>query len=327
MQTIVVAYGVEFRDLNHLTDLEAHLDEIGVKTEPGVYEYKKSKREYCVRIVFTKEEFLKALDIPDAIVIYDGHARWGQGPVLSKDKEVGHCPSSAGFRENPWEDYVRIGWDVVNVPCLEEIMNHCTNPVEYRENKAPEFCPDVVKRLYKFAAKSKPNCKKEYGRRELIMCEPEVARRENERGVQSLINRLYWRSYINDDDKENKYKDFMTLVKVGDKDLKNSELNCKVLFLNSCSSKPRFHMALQRRKHETKSKCAFYLTKRTAYPALAKTTNIFVDLVLKGIDPTSRNGSLVFMGMMNKVNAPIYKKYHKPYASGIVKFYDGIYRR
>ena len=74
--------------------------------------------------------FAAALDKKDAVVIYDGHSRLGQGPVFGPEN-VPACPDKTKFPTNPWSDHFRMGWEFASVECLMDILYHGTNPKEY----------------------------------------------------------------------------------------------------------------------------------------------------------------------------------------------------
>jgi len=315
---VFVAFGIEFRDYGHRKDLETYLAKVAKKGADGAFHYKQGSREFSIRVVFTKKEFLQALDTPDAIVIYDGHSRFGQGPAFVDRSGVGQCPSRQDLPQNPWEDHVRMGWDVINVVVEGEIMHHCTNPKEYAGKGIPKFAPAPVRYLARKGNENKPNCKsRKISKRKLLDCFPDVARKKNGRGDQTLIDRHYWFSTPKD-------TDFFTLVEGGSGDLRKSGLRCKVLYMNSCSSVDHYFCSLSTRKRETKSKCVFYLTRRTAFMGYARTTNIFIDLLLqKGLDPTNARGAKQLVRALNAVNPGIYKEHKIPDASGLVNFYTG----
>lgn len=319
---LIIAFGIDFRDKAHRKALEEYLDKETTKKKTGVYEFTRGKIQYDIRMVFSKKEFLNALETPRAIVIYDGHSRFGQGPAFVEDSGVGHCPDVTKYPDNPWEDHVRMGWDAVKIPCVHEILEHCTNPKEYNKKKAPGFAPGNVRRMMRKAAGKSTKCKqKGYAKRKLLKCFPSVANKENGRGVKSLHDRHYWYT-------DKAETDFFTIVQVGAADLRKSKLKCSVLFLNSCSSLDHYYCPLRQRKKETKSKCVFYLTRRTAYMSLSRATNIFVDLVLKeGVDPTRRRGRKRLVKEMNKVNPGILKKHKIKNASGLIDFFTTSERR
>jgi len=241
---IIVAFGIEFRDYPHRKALETYLGKVAKKGADGVFHYKQGKREFSIQIVFSKKAFLQALDTPDAIVIYDGHSRFGQGPAFVEKSGVGQCPTKQDFPNNPWEDHVRMGWDVIAVTVEAEIMHHCTNPKEYAGKAVPTFAPQNVRYFVYKANKNKPNCKSgEISKRKLLDCFPDKAREKNGRGDQTLIDRHYWLATA-------KPVDSFTLVEAGAADLRKSKLSCQVLFMNSCSSREHYFCSLAARKRE-----------------------------------------------------------------------------
>lgn len=314
---IIVAYGVEFRDLSHRTALENELKALTGSPGPDHWVYRRGGKEYDIRIVFTKAAFAAALDTPGAIVIYDGHARFGQGPAFS-DRAAPKCPADlTAFPDNPWENHFRMGYDIVSVPCVEDILTHGTHPAEHGALKAPGFISGSVAAIFKKAtAKGTCAAKPFYDRRRLMKCAPAVAGLANCRGVKSLEKRYYWYRTIDPDTDD---PDYHTLVKVGAADLAKVRLRCKVLVLNSCSSKPRFYAPLLRHKKKVKSDCVFYLTRRTAYLALTEQTNIFVRMVLAGAEPTQKKDAARLVKAVNAVNPGIFRSSGIKHATGILE--------
>jgi hypothetical protein len=311
---VIIVYGVEFRDQRHRSDLETFLDGTGQKLGPSKWVCRHGTIDFQIEISFTKADFAKALDRRGAIVIYDGHARFGQGPAFS-DQPAPLCPSdTSAFPVNPWEDHFRMGFDVLVVPAIHDILEHATNPKEFAGTKAPPFAPSSVRRVLELAEGRPDNCRASgYAKRALAKCFFTVADQANCRGVRSLRNRHYWRA-------TNADTEFETLVEVGSADLAVSKLACAVLFLNSCSSLGRFGAPLQRHRRKVKSKCVFYLTRRTSYNTLSLATNIFIELLLKGVDPTTASGSRKLVRKMNSVNPGIQKSHGIKHASGIIQF-------
>ena len=290
--SVIIAIGVEVRDWPYTIDLIEYLNNNATpdssKANHWSFDLTKKKIKYNLRIVFTKSDFQKALDEKDAFVVYDGHSRYGQGPAFGPSN-LDHCPSKTTYPTNPWEDNYRMGWDTIKVPCEDEILNHCTNPTEFPHKKAPKklFARRSIKTMLEKSSKRSDKCKQSNpAKRKLLKCYPTIARKRNGRGEQTLLRRHYW---------EKTSSDFSTLIQVGNEDLKKVSLRCKVLFMNSCSSKWHFYYALKRQKKTKRSKCAFYMTRRVCS---ASTTEIFIKSLFAGHNPTSKKGSKKFLKAM-----------------------------
>ena len=293
---VIVAFGCEFRDLPHRTDLESWLTKLaGAPKTPNRWTYKKGSKVFDIQVVFTRAEFIAALNTKGAIVIYDGHARRGQGPVFTATAGMGDCPPVASFPTNPWEEHVRIGYDAVKLPCIEDIVAHCINPTEYPHASPPkgDFVAPAVEKMLDKARKAGSACNTVAAKRSLAACHPTVANQKNGRGAQTLLKRHYWRA-------EPGLKEFQTIVSAGSADLAATKLPCSVLFLNSCSSAVHYLTSLQRRKKATGSDCVLYLTWRTAYMSSSRATNIFMEeLLVKGTNPRKRAGRKRLLKLMN----------------------------
>ncbi|MBN1885293.1 MAG: hypothetical protein JW876_07220 [Candidatus Krumholzibacteriota bacterium] len=285
VEKVIIAFGCQVRDWNDCSDvttlLDGHASVTKVSASPLRYRYKKGKRKIDIDLVFEKAAFRKALDAGGAVVVYDGHSRYGQGPAFcgSGFKICKDPPNSAS---NPMGDHFRMGWDAVNVPCIEEILHHCVAPSEYPETPPKTFFARAwVRNVFKLAAR--PIAKKtaatcgtiRFARRSLASCKPAIARLTNGLGERTLATRHYWYTI-------KRGADFETMVKVGSGDLDATGLACGALFVNSCSSKRHFYAALRRKRIAVKGKTRFLLTTR---PASASTTHVFLQLVLRGLDP------------------------------------------
>jgi hypothetical protein len=290
---LVIAFGCEIRDALPHKGVVDFLNANATLKSTDVWEFKdtKKKLEFEIRVVYTKAEFQTAMDTKDAIVVYDGHSRFGQGPAFGP-AGLPRCPDATTYPMNPWENHFRMGYDVQITPCIEDIFEHCTNPTEFSKTIVSEdlFATHNVKKILRVAKERLEKCKqKGFARRELLKCFPSVANQTNGRGVQSLKSRHYWHTNRTE-------TDFMTIVEVGSADLSTVGLKCSVLFMNSCSSKPHFYKALRQRKKETKSKCVFYMTNAACSAA---TTVIFIKQILKGRNPTSRRAAKKILKEMN----------------------------
>ncbi|MCU1230971.1 MAG: hypothetical protein JWO97_3855 [Acidobacteria bacterium] len=302
---IIIAFGVEFRDRSHVTGVRDWLNTNATVAGADRWRYARGRRSFEIRITFAKADFIAALNVRDAFVIYDGHARYGQGPAFTTTANVRPCSPPAAMPVNPFGDHVRMGFDAVSVPCGEEIFGHCTNPAEYPEvPPRGAFLERSVRRMIARAAAARPGCAVSHARRSLNSCVPAVAATRNERGEQSLLTRHYYsqHAYVRPPAPvgwPTPQFDFDTLVTVGAADLDASTLACSVLFLNSCSSAPHFLEPLRRKKRAVRSGCVFYLTWREAYPAASRATLTFLQNALLRLDPTSRRGAASLNRRMN----------------------------
>jgi len=279
--TVLVAFGCQVRDWSTHEDFLTFLNGKARPSGPAAWSFEGSRGEQRleVQLLYTKDEFTAALDTPNAVVIYDGHSRYGRGPVFA-DAKVRESPDPATYPINPWDDHFRMGYDVVAIPCAEDILQHSTNPDEYLggiDLKKLFASPDSKDKLAKSGGKH--DCRDRYGYRRLADCDPVLADALNGRGQHSLMGRHFWYTIWSGDLERT---DYMTFVNTGHRELDRVALNCDVLFMNSCYSKQHFYEALVKRKKATGSNCVFYLTNATCS---APTTRVFVDLLFRGYDP------------------------------------------
>ena len=285
MTDIVIAYGVHVRDWPKHKEVLDYLNAKARKTGPSHWMYPKNVDLHRVEIIYTKAEFALALDKKDAVVIYDGHSRIGQGPVFGPEN-VPACPDKTKFPTNPWGDHFRMGWDFASVECLMDIIYHGTNPKEYTLPKGdpkavsgPFASGGLIKVLSDTIKAGNANCRDRIGWRELSTCWDKASARKDCNGATPLSKRHYWRHFWNS---YLKAFDFETFVEVGTADLDATKLACSVLYMNSCSSLKYYYWPLLRHKNNVKSSCVFYLT-RTAFSG--QTTLPFLKLLLGGADP------------------------------------------
>ena len=285
MTDIVIAYGVQIRDWPKHKQVVDYLNANAKSTGSSTWTYPKNYNIHSVAIVYTKAEFAAALDKKDAVVIYDGHSRIGQGPAFGP-ANVPPCPDKTNFPTNPWGDHFRMGWDFANIECLLEIIHHGVDPKEYTPPKGdpkavsgPFASGGLIEILSDMNKAGNANCRDRIGWRELSTCWDKASARKDCNGQTPLSKRHYWRHYWSSYLKE---FDFDTLVEVGSADLDKTKLACSVLYMNSCSSLKHYYWALKRHKNKVNSSCVFYLT-RTAYGG--QTTLPFLKLVLGGGDP------------------------------------------
>ncbi len=285
MAVIIIAFGCEIRDGSNHTSVVAWLNANADPAGTDKWTYPKKKAAHEISIIYSKADFAAALDKEDAIVVYDGHSRIGQGPAFGAAK-VPTCPDAAAFPVNPWGDSFRMGYDLADIKCLDDILKHGTNPAEFTlpANTRSLFASGGLIEIVDKAIKAgKGKCLTAGAWRSLAACHAKVAAQVNCRGVATLSSRHYWRAHKGD-------TDFDTLVAVGDADLKKTKLACGVLFMNSCSSKKHFHPALKRHKKSVKSKCMFFVT---AEVCSANTTAPFLRAVLAGKDPVKNAKSIL----------------------------------
>lgn len=285
MTDIIIAYGCEIRDGGNEKSVVGYLNGNADSAGPGKWSYPKGAKTHSIAVVYTKTEFAAAIDQADAVVIYDGHSRIGQGPVFGP-AGTPTCPDKAGYPTNPWEDNFRMGYDLADIECIDDIIHHGTNPAEFglpassKAVFASAGQKDILDNAIK-AASSKCGTKGAW--RRLSACHAKAAVTMNCRGDTPLASRHYWRARASG-------ADFDTLVAVGDADLKKTKLACAVLFMNSCSSKRHYLAALQRQKAAVKSNCVFYLTGDSCS---ANTTLPFLKAVLGGTDVSKRAGAIL----------------------------------
>jgi len=348
VQNLRIAFGIQARETLSKEELIKYLENLPDVVDNGnhCYEYKKNDKIYDIRVIFTKKEFLEALELPGAIVIYEGHSRYGQGPAFVKEEKVGVCADISEFPHyNPWEDHVRMGWDVVETPCVQDILRHGTNPIEYTKTENPKFSSARVKKILRKASKNekrKVKCSfhKIFKKRRINDprartndCYPSIAKITGCREI-SLIGRSYWRSRPRTKKEKEKFREdieieFFTLVEAGPSDLKKSKLQCSVLFVKSCSSIKHFFCALRLRRKELQKErrdrekpCVFYLTKIRSWSA-SFSPLLFVKMVLAGKNPTRKKDAKLICKKLNSVNSRIYRDTKIRHASGIVRFSTG----
>jgi hypothetical protein len=311
-QAIVLAWGCEIRDSSKHQAVRDDLAELATPSGPDTYRYETTEVLYEVRFVYTKAEFQAALDEEGAIVIYDGHSRWGQGPAFA-DPGLTTVPDPS--KGNPWQDHFRMGFDALPLPCVADIWEHAVSPVEYASESAPKgkFARKFVLDMLAGAKGKGHGCSVKGAKRELLNCNPKLTAQLKtasvapEQRLRALEHRHYWRAgkeLLDPDDPEDfaflgdgtRYPEFWTIVECGSAHLAGVSLRCRVLFMNSCSSNLHFKFPLLRRKNEVRSGCVFYLTHATAWAA---TTKLFVRFVLLGGDPTSSTDGAMIVSEMN----------------------------
>lgn len=292
-QKIIVAEGIEIRDFQG-TNLIAYLN-ANADRNNFVWTYPKgagTKTKYEVEVVFTMAEFAKALDTPNAYVIYEGHSRYGQGPAFGPAKAP-YVPDKTAFPINPWGIHFRMGYDATPTHCIADLLAHSVAPAEYDLIRTPTraFLPKALQRAsneVKLAEKKirarriggNRRCPIGWAWREIDVCLPVLAAFKTAREEQPLKGRHYYGHPWNE------VGEYLTAVEVGSADLNKSKLRCKVLFMASCSSKVHFYKSLSRQRKVTKSNCIFYLTHYTSEASHAR--NFIRTIFEQGVNPTNK---------------------------------------
>lgn len=298
-QLIIVAFGIQFRDVDWPRTeklLKANCDE--KKGALNTFTFPKgagSKATYEVQVIFDLADFVAALSTPDAVVVYDGHSRYGQGPAFGPAK-IAEMPDAKAFPTNPWGVHYRMGFDATDAECMGDLMHHSIMPTEFDLLGASStaFLGSVLvaaaanakasaKAIQTKKIKQSAICSTAGAWREFDSCWKKLAGTATARGDTPLKGRHY---YIRIPGKPT--DEFLTAVTVGSEDLDKSNLPGKLLVMGSCSSHVHFFKALDKRRKAAKSSCKFILTGDVCSVDLA---TVFLELVLiKKIDPTTNRG-------------------------------------
>jgi len=311
-QKIIVAAGLEIRDYQGqemLRFLNANAD----AGPNSTWTYPKgagAKAKYVVEVVYTMAEFAKALDTPDAYVIYEGHSRLGQGPAFGP-ANTPHVPDQKAFPVNPWGVHFRMGYDATNTEALCDLVEHSVTPAEYDLTTAPAgaFLPEALTKAADKAKRIEAKIKRGRMRRSHLCpvlgawrtfkaCEPALDATTTARGDAPLKDRHFYGQQRKLCLPKSRPDDMLTAVQVGSADLDAVALKCKVLFMASCSSRVHYLGPLKRRRKAAKSTCKFYLT--SAVPQAYHARN-FIEQVFKGVDPASRQGAKAMEKALNGV--------------------------
>jgi hypothetical protein len=303
-QKIIVAAGVEIRDFQGKT-LLAYLNTDADAGKGSTWTFPKGaaagKATYVVEVVYTMPEFAKALDTDDAIVIYEGHSRYGQGPAFG-DMGVPHVPDKKTYPVNPWGVHYRMGYDATDTECIDDLVAHSVTPAEYDLTTPPKmaFLPKALVTAAANAktaeaalkkAKGKRRCTTKGAWREFDVCQKKLAATKTARGDEPLKGRHFYAHLV-----KKPADEFMTSVTVGSADLDKASLKCKVLFMASCSSHEHYFEPLDKRRTAVKSKCKFYMT---AYVCSAYHGRNFIRELFGGTDPLSKKGSKAMLKALN----------------------------
>jgi hypothetical protein len=309
-QLIIVAFGIQFRDIDWPqteTLLKANCDAKAGAT--NTFTFPKgagAKATHEIQVVFDMADFVKAVDTPDAVVVYDGHSRYGQGPAFGPAK-IDETPDAKAFPTNPWGVHYRMGFDATDTDCLADLVHHSIVPAEFDLPTASSTA-FLGKELVTAAAKAQANAKAMKGKkltvaavcstagawREFDSCYKKLAETATSRGDKPLKGRHYYKEV------RGKPHEFKAAVTVGSVDLDKSKLPGKLLVMGSCSSHVHFFKALDRRRTAVKSGCKFILTADVCFADLA---TAFLKLVLvKKIDPTTSKGMATLASKLNGVD-------------------------
>lgn len=305
VQVIVIAQGIEIRSVGQGVILQAFLaancDPKGPKPAAGAnntWTFPKgagAKATHEIRVVYAMSDLAAALAIPQALVIYEGHSRYGQGPAFGPDGTP-HVPDIKAFPVNPWGVHFRMGYDATDTECIGDIFDHSVSPAEYDlpAAGAKSFLPDLLvsaaataqdkqKAIKAKKLSGKKTCSISGAWRSMDICQPSVAANKTARGETPNKGRHYFRHQSS-----KKPEEFLTAVKVGHADLDKASLACSLFFMASCSSKVHFHKPLVNRRKSAKSSCVFLLTALVC--ATSHATTFLKSVLLKGNDPTTKGG-------------------------------------
>jgi hypothetical protein len=302
-QKIIVAAGIEIRDFQGAT-LLSFLNAQATAGKDSTWTFPKgapAKATHLVQVVYTMSEFAGALDTEDAIVIYEGHSRYGQGPAFG-DAGISHVPDKKTHPVNPWGVYYRMGYDATDTECIDDLVAHSVTPGEYDLTTAPKaaFLPKALDSAAANAkaaeaaikkAKGKGRCSTKGAWRTFDACQKKLAATATARGDEPLKGRHFYAHLV-----KKPVDEFMTAVTVGSADLNKVSLKCKVLFMASCSSHEHYFEPLNKRRSDAKSKCKFYMT---ALVCSAFHGRNFIREVFNGVDPLSKKGVKAMIKALN----------------------------
>jgi hypothetical protein len=311
-QTIIVAQGIEIRDKGQGLNLQAFLKN---KCDPkkgavSVWTFPRGaggKATYEVQVVYDQADFANALDTADAFVVYEGHSRFGQGPAFGP-AGTPKVPDKKKFPTNPWGIHYRMGYDATDTECIDDLVEHSVTPAEYdlTTSGTKAFLPLALVAVARNAQarqkaikakkiKAKAVCGTAGVWRLFDSCDPALAATTTARGDIPLKGRHYYARLPRKPADE-----FETAVKVGSADLDNSSLQCKLLFMASCSSHVHFYKPLDKRRKAVKSACKFLMTGLLC--ATSHATTFLEQVMVKGHDPMTRKGIKALLKALNGVS-------------------------
>jgi hypothetical protein len=300
-QQIIVLYGIDIRD--HLSKgtedlLAANCDVTTGAT--NTYTFPKgagAKALYEVQVKFELADFANAVNTPDAVVLYTGHSRYGQGPAFGP-AGIGLMPDAKKFPINPWGVHYRMGYDATDTKCIADLMLHSITPTEFDLPAATSstFLSGGLSAAAANARNVPPGagCLTPGAWREFNSCQPGRSATPTARGDTPLKDRHFYAQIP-----EATQYEFMTAVAVGSADLDKSNLPGKLLVMGSCSSHVHYFGPLDRRRQAVKSTCKFILTSELCYVDLAK--DALKQVLVNGIDPTTPDGMKKLAKALNGV--------------------------
>jgi len=154
-QTIIIAQGIEIRDVGQGMILQAFLKKecdlkAGSVASGGATTWTfprgaGTKATHEVQVVYDQSAFAKALDTVDAFVVYEGHSRYGQGPAFGP-AGTPKVPDKKTFPVNPWSIHFRMGYDATDTECIDDLVHHSVSPTEYdlTTSGAKAFLPSAL---------------------------------------------------------------------------------------------------------------------------------------------------------------------------------------
>jgi hypothetical protein len=313
-QVVVIAHGIEIRDVGQGVILQAFLaancDRMGPAPAAGAnntWVYPKgsgAKATHEIRVVYAMTDLAAPLDLADAFVVYEGHSRYGQGPAFGPTGTP-KLPDKKAFPVNPWGLHFRMGYDATDTECVGDLFDHSVAPVELDLTTADPkaFLPAALvtattnaqaqqTAIKRKKVKDKDTCALGGAWRAMDVCQPALAAKSTGRGDTPLKGRHYYAHLT-----RSKPEEFLTAVKVGSTDLDKATLACRVFFMASCSSKVHFHAALVRRRKAAKSRCQFLLTGQVC--ATSHATTFLKQILVKGRDPTTKQGMKKIVTALN----------------------------
>ena len=304
-QSIVIASGVEIRDVGQGISVRNFLNKEATSKGSSKWEYPKGskKPKFVISVIYTMAEFKAALDEPGAWVVYEGHSRWGQGPAFGPSGTP-HCPPLPANPVNPWGVHFRMGYEATDTECVDDLLEHAVSPTEYNLLKAKKksFLPIALVRASRRAkkvqkkqgkkVKAKQLCKIKSAWRELNACDATLAKTKTCRNVAVLDKRHFYARKPRSGQDE-----YLTSVVVGSTDLDKVKLKCNFLFMASCSSHEHFYKPMKRRRKKAKSKCIFFLTAKVC--AVSHGRNFLREALKTGHSPLTKKGSKAILVTLN----------------------------
>ncbi len=316
-QTIIIAQGIEIRDVGQGTILQAFLKkQCDPKKSPAAtggansWTFPKgaaAKATHEVQVVYEQTAFAKALDTADAFVVYEGHSRYGQGPAFGP-AGTPKVPDKKTFPVNPWSIHFRMGYDATDTECIGDLVHHSVLPAEYdlTTSGAKAFLPSALvaaagnaqakqKAMKAKKVKASAVCGLGGAWRLFDTCQTALSGTTTARGDQPLKGRHFYARLPQKPDDE-----FLTAVQVGSADLDKSSLKCPLLFMASCSSHVHFYKPLDKRRKAVKSASRFLMTGQVC--ATSHATTFLEQVMVKSHDPLTKKGMKALLKALNGVS-------------------------